>query len=193
MTICSVVSTLRRVKTHDYYVRHEPGSDRVPREAALNTPRLPIWGILDRIRSAHNVGSMFRTSDGAHIGGLFLCEYTPAPPHRHLSKTALGAVDVVPFQQFENVNLAIQAARENGAQILALEKCEDSVDLWDFDLQFPIALVVGNEKDGVDEETRALCDATVHLPMRGHKNSLNVSVAFGIALYEILRRYEKTK
>ena len=174
----------------EYYVRHEPGSDRIPLEAALNAPRYPIWGILDRIRSAHNVGSMFRTGDGANIGGLFLCESTPAPPHRHLSKTALGAVDVVPFQQFENVENAIFAARENGAQVLALEKCEGSVGLWDFEVQFPVALVVGNEKDGLDEPTRNLCDATVHLPMCGHKNSLNVSVAFGIALYEILRRYE---
>ncbi len=173
----------------DFFVRHEAGSDRISLEAAQNAPRLPIFGILDRLRSAHNVGSIFRTSDGANLAGLFLCDYTPTPPHRHLSKTALGAVETVPWRHFSDVEAAISAARGAGAQILALELSENSAPLWEFDLKFPLALVVGNEVDGLDDRTRALCDATVHLPMLGHKNSLNVSVAFGVAVYEILRRH----
>ena len=89
----------------------------------------------------------------------------------------------------ETTEQAIEAARATGAQILALEKTDESRPLWEAELQFPLALVLGNEVEGLSAQTRALCDATLHLPMRGHKNSLNVSVAWGIALYEVLRRY----
>ena len=178
-------------RARDYFVRHEPGSDHLSLEAAREVPRVPIIGILDHLRSAHNVGSAFRTADGAHIQELFLVGYTPTPPHRHLAKTALGAVDAVPWRHFETTAQAIQTAREGGAQILALEKTDESIPLWDAELKFPLALVAGNEAEGLSVETRALCDATVHLPMRGHKNSLNVSVAWGIALYEILRRFSE--
>ena len=121
---------------------------------------------------------------------LLICGYSPIPPHRHLSKTALGAVEVVPWRHFETVADAIQILRGRGAQILAMEKTESSVSLHETELRFPVALVMGNEREGLDQETRDLCDATCHLPMHGLKNSLNVSVAFGIALYEILRRFE---
>ncbi|RYG58853.1 TrmH family RNA methyltransferase [bacterium] len=173
----------------DYFVRHENGSDRISIEEAKATERFPIYGILDNLRSAHNVGSIFRTSDGANAAGLSLCGYSPTPPHRHLAKTALGAVDVVPWAHYETVTEAIEEARGRGAQVLALEFTESSVPLTEFELKFPVVLVAGNEVDGLSEETIAQCDAAVHLPMFGHKNSLNVSVAFGVALYETLRRY----
>jgi tRNA G18 (ribose-2'-O)-methylase SpoU len=177
-------------RPQDQWVRHECGSERISLEAAQAQPRLPIVAILDRIRSAHNVGSIFRTADGANFGELFLCAYTPTPPHRHLSKTALRAVDVVPWRHFETTEAAIHAAREAGAQVLAVELNEDSVPLYDFPIQFPVALVMGNEVEGLPSEVLSLCDAAVHLPMRGLKGSLNVSVAFGIVSYEVARRYE---
>jgi len=173
----------------DYFVRNELGTDRTTLEAALAAERFPFYGILDCIRSAHNAGSIFRTADGANAAGLQLCGYTPTPPHRHLAKTALGAVEVVPWQHCETVEEAIAGVRAAGAQVLALEYSEASVPLYGFDLKFPVALVVGNEVDGLSAESQRLCDATVHLPMHGLKNSLNVSVAFGAALYEVLRRY----
>ena len=80
--------------------------------------------------------------------------------------------------------------KSRGVQVLAVELTEESVPLYDFPLQFPVALVMGNEADGLSAASIEMCDATVHLPMRGHKNSLNVSVAFGVAMYEVLRRYE---
>lgn len=172
------------------WVRHEPGSERITLEAARSQPRLPVCAILDHIRSAHNVGSMFRTGDGANIGELVLCGYTPTPPHRHLSKTALGAVEVVPWRHCETTEDAIDVARESGAQIIGVELSETSVPLFDFELKFPLALVMGNEVEGLSPAVLERCDATVHLPMRGLKNSLNVSVAFGIVLYEVARRYE---
>lgn len=177
-------------RAQDYFVRHENGTDRIPLEEALALPRTPISGILDNLRSAHNVGSIFRTCDGAGAQHLSICGLSPVPPHRHLAKTALGAVDVVPWTHFESVGEAIAAAKHGGAQVLALEFTNDSVPLTEIELRFPTVLVAGNEKDGLSDETIALCDSTVHLPMLGHKNSLNVSVAFGIALYEILRRYQ---
>lgn len=178
------------IKDEEHWVRHECGSDRVSMQEAREAPRLPVSAVLDRIRSAHNVGSMFRTGDGAGLAELLLCGYTPCPPHRHLSKTALGAVEIVPWRHFETAQEAIVDLRARDVRVLAVEKSPDSVPLYDFPLSFPLALVMGNEVDGLSEETRALCDATVHLPMRGLKGSLNVSVAFGIALYEILRRHE---
>ncbi|MEO6908533.1 MAG: RNA methyltransferase [Abditibacteriaceae bacterium] len=173
----------------DYYVRHEAGSDRLSLEEARAAPRFPFYGVLDCLRSAHNVGSIFRTCDGAGVDGLTLCGYTPAPPHRHLAKTALGAVDVVPWQKFETVEEAITDLRARNIHVIALEKTESSVSLYDYPLEFPLALVCGNEAAGLSPEVCALCDATVHLPMFGHKNSLNVSVAFGVAIYEVQRRF----
>ena len=179
-----------QTRDQDYFVRHENGTDRISLEEALALPRTPIFGILDNLRSAHNVGSIFRTCDGAGAAHLAICGYSPIPPHRHLAKTALGSVDVVPWTHFETIEEAITDARGRGAQVLGLEFTPGSVPLNEIALSFPVALVAGNEKDGLSDETLALCDARVHLPMLGHKNSLNVSVAFGIALYETLRRFE---
>lgn len=170
------------------FVRYEAGGDRMSLEDARAARRLPVFAILDNIRSAHNVGSIFRTADGAGVGELLLCGYSPTPPHRHLSKTALGAVDVVPWRHFTTVDEAVDAARAAGAAVLALEYTSDSRPLFEYPLQFPVALVVGNEVDGLSRTTLDLCDAVVHLPMHGHKSSLNVSVAFGVAAYELSRR-----
>lgn len=173
-----------------FWVRHENGSDQQTPAQVLKTPRLPITVVLDRIRSAHNVGSIFRTSDGANIGRLVLCGYTPTPPHRHLEKTALGAVEVVPWQHAETTLEAIAMCREQGLQVLAVEKTALSVPLESFAARFPLAIVLGNEVNGLDEATIQACDGCVHLPMRGLKSSLNVSVAFGIVAYDLARRCE---
>ena len=179
------------MKPQHYWVRHEAGTDRVSMDEARALPRLPFYGVLDCIRSAHNVGSMFRTADGARATELLLCGYSPTPPHRHLAKTALGAVEAVPWRHFPSAAEAIAELRAKNVQVLALERAPGSVPLFEYSMRFPLALVAGNEAEGLSEETRALCDATVHLPMHGLKNSLNVSVAFGIALYEVLRRHEE--
>ncbi len=180
-------------KPQDYWVRHESGSDRIGVEEAQLQPRFPFYVVLDNLRSAHNVGSIFRTGDGANISELLICGFSPIPPHRHLAKTALGSVDVVPWRHFESVEEAIADLKNRGIHVLAIELAPDSKSLFEYsidgEMPFPIALVMGNEKDGLTPEICALCDDVVHLPMCGHKNSLNVSVAFGAAIYEILRRY----
>jgi tRNA G18 (ribose-2'-O)-methylase SpoU len=180
-------------KPQDYWVRHESGDDRIPIEEAQQQERFPFYVVLDNLRSAHNVGSIFRTGDGANISGLLICGFSPVPPHRHLAKTALGAVDVVPWRHFETVEEAIADLKCRGIHVLAIELMPNSTSLFEYSMEegmpWPVALVMGNEKDGLTEEICALCDDVVHLPMCGHKNSLNVSVAFGAAIYEVLRRY----
>lgn len=175
----------------EYFVRHEHGSDRVSIEEARRGARLPIVGVLDNIRSAHNVGSMFRSADGAGFAELVLCGYSPQPPHRHLAKTALGAVEVVPWRHFEKVEDAIAELRAAGfLHIVAMEKTASSIDLREYAPRFPLAIVMGNEATGLCDETLSRCDAVLHLPMRGLKNSLNVSVAFGIAAYQTAALHE---
>ena len=172
-----------------YWVRNEYGGERISLEDARELPRLPVVGVLDRLRSAHNVGSIFRTADGANLQELVLCGYTPTPPHRHLEKTALRAVESVPWSHEETVEDAIEKLKSRGYQVLALEFTGESTPLYDFDLQFPLALVAGNEAEGLEPGVLQRCDAVVHLPMRGLKSSLNVSVAFGVAAYEVTRRF----
>jgi len=177
------------MKPQDRFVRYESGSERLSLEAARALPRSPVTAILDNIRSAHNVGSMFRTADGAGAGPLRLCGYTPTPPHRHLAKTALRAVEVVPWEHYATTREAILAARKRGEQLLAMEFTQSSQPLYEVELRFPVCLVMGNEVEGLSPELQALCNHCVHLPMIGLKSSLNVSVAFGVGLYEVLRRY----
>ncbi len=172
-----------------FWVRNEFGGEQISLEAARELTRAPVVGVLDRIRSAHNVGSIFRTADGACLQELILCGYTPTPPHRHLEKTALRSVESVPWRHAEKIEDAIAELKSRGFQILGLEFTKESVPLYDFDLQFPLALVAGNEADGLAPGVLQMCDAVVHLPMRGLKSSLNVSVAFGVAAYETTRRF----
>lgn len=176
------------MKPRDRFVRFEAGSDRVPLVSVAELTRQPVYGVLDRIRSAHNVGSMFRTADGGCLQQLLLCGYTPTPPHRHLAKTALGAVDAVPWLHFPLVTEALDWLREQHVWIVGLEKTEASQCLWDVPLQFPLALVVGNEVEGLAPDVLGACNVVAHLPMMGHKNSLNVSVAFGAAVYHVLEQ-----
>jgi tRNA G18 (ribose-2'-O)-methylase SpoU len=180
------------MRPEDYWVRNELGSEQNTLDTVLALPRHPIIGVLDRIRSAHNVGSIFRSADGARLQELVLCGYTPTPPHKHLAKTALRAVESVPWRHAENVEDAIDDLRSRGVQVLGLEFTATSTPLYQFDLKFPVALVVGNEAEGLSSEVLARCDGIVHLPMHGLKSSLNVSVAFGVASYEVLHRYLST-
>jgi tRNA G18 (ribose-2'-O)-methylase SpoU len=181
------------MKPEEYWVRNEPGGEQLSLDEVRELPRHPIIGVLDRVRSAHNVGSMFRTADGARLQELVLCGYTPTPPHKHLSKTALRATESVPWRHCETVEDAIDELKTSGFLVLGLEFNEASSSLYDCDLIFPVALVVGNEAAGLSSEVLSRCDASVHLPMHGLKTSLNVSVAFGIAAYEVVRRFCHTQ
>jgi len=141
--------------------------------------------ILPNIRSCHNVGAMFRTADACGVDQLFLVGYTPVPPRPEIDKVALGAETWMKWKQYKDLKTLVKNLKKKGVQVVALEKTPTSVDLSEGEYHFPLALIVGNEVDGVDPETLELCDEVVHIPMQGRKQSLNVSIAAGIGMYVI--------
>jgi tRNA G18 (ribose-2'-O)-methylase SpoU len=153
----------------------------------------PIVVVMDNIRSMHNVGSVFRTSDGFLIDGICLCGFTPQPPHRDIHKTALGATETVDWVYYENTMDAVNELRQKGFKVYAIEQTEGSISLEQFKKQYPqssdqsLAFVFGNEVDGVDQDVIAFCDGVIEIPQWGMKHSLNISVAAAIVLWEFVR------
>jgi len=138
----------------------------------------------------HNVGSVFRTADAFLVKGIYLCGYTPQPPHRDIHKTALGATETVEWRHFPVTADAVRALKEEGYAVFAIEQTEGSMRLAEFAaaLSGPVAVVFGNEVSGVGEAALVLCDGSVEIPQWGMKHSLNVSIAAGIVLWELVRR-----
>jgi 23S rRNA (guanosine2251-2'-O)-methyltransferase len=151
--------------------------------------KTPVIVVLDNIRSMHNVGSVFRTADAFLIRGVYLCGYTPQPPHRDIHKTALGATETVDWQYFATTVEAVQSLKSAGYSVFAIEQTEGSVPLQEFGLpdSGQLAVVFGNEVSGVGEEALGLCDGSVEIPQWGMKHSLNISIAAGIVLWELVR------
>ena len=146
--------------------------------------------LLDNIRSLHNVGSIFRTADGVGADKLYLCGITGKPPRTEIRKAALGAEEFIPWEYHKDIIEVIDNLKKQGYHIVALENQTASVDYKQLNYRLPMALIVGNEFHGINESILKKCDDVVSIPMWGKKNSLNVSVAFGIAAYEIVNRNE---
>lgn len=164
--------------------------NRLTAEEYKTAPKHPVVLVLENIRSMLNVGSVFRTGDAFRIEAICLCGYTPQPPHREINKTALGATESVSWQYFSDARAAIQQLREQGYRIWALEQAEESVSLEHFNWSGTekIAFVLGNEAEGVEAETLALCDGCVEIPQFGMKHSLNISVAAGVLLWQLVQQ-----
>lgn len=163
---------------------------RLKHEEAREFPRLPIRALLDNIRSLYNVGSVFRSADGALVEKLYLCGHTPHPPRKEIDKTALGATETVPWEYVNNPLEAVATMRNAGVRICLLEQTTKSLPYYDIKkTDFPLCLVVGNEIAGTSPELVAAADMAIEIPMFGSKQSLNVAVAFGIALYDLVRIY----
>lgn len=159
-----------------------------------------LFLILHDIRSAYNVGAIFRTADGAGVSKIYLSGYTPIPSDENKScktqadkmieKTALGAEKTIPWEKCQDLKKLLEElnppAGGEKISIVALEKNDKATDIKKFKAKFPMALILGNEVEGVPEDILQKCDGVVSIPMRGKKESLNVSVAAGIAMYEIL-------
>ncbi len=172
-----------RKLTHD-----EIAQQRLTKEDIKAADRLPICAMLDNIRSLYNVGSMFRTSDGALISKLYLTGYTPRPPRREIDKTALGSTETVPWEYFEEPLDAVEEVKKKGMRLCVLEHTTRSVPYFALTRRdFPICLVVGNEITGISHDIIARADAAIEIPMFGMKQSLNAAVAYGIALFELVR------
>ncbi|MCL1911813.1 MAG: RNA methyltransferase [Leptospirales bacterium] len=155
--------------------------------------RFPISVVLENIRSLYNVGSVFRTSDGAFIEKLYLSGYTGFPPRKEIDKTALGSVDSVPWERVPNTFEIIYRLRGMGYQIVSLEQTEGGVPYNTADYRFPVCLIVGNEVSGVSKEVILKSDLAVDIPMYGTKHSLNAAVAYGIAVYHIIEKYRNIR
>jgi len=164
--------------------------NRAEAGALPSSSRFPVQVVLDDVRSMHNVGSVFRSSDAFHVQSIVLCGYTPRPPHRDIHKTALGATETVPWTFEEDVSAALGRLKAEGYRIWAVEQVHNSMPLQDiaFGPGEKIALVFGNEVDGVSDTALALCDGGIEIPQWGTKHSLNISVAVGIVLWEMTRR-----
>ncbi len=156
--------------------------------------RNPIYAMADNIRSLYNVGSIFRSSDGALISKLFLTGFTPHPPRKEIDKTALGATLTVPWEYHKDPMAAVEQLRQNKIKICALELTDKSIPYYDLTPEdFPLCLVFGNELTGVSKEVIAAADMAIEVPMYGNKQSLNVAVAYGIVLYDCLRILHRPK
>ena len=163
-----------------------PGHESL--ETRERNPLPVVEVLLDNLRSTFNVGSVFRTADGAGIQKLYLGGFTPTPDHPKLIKTGLGAEWRVPWESILNGLHLIETKKNQGYRIWALESISGAEPLFDArlsPLDYPILLIIGNEKIGVDPEILANCDKITFIPMVGYKRSLNVANAFGIAAYYI--------
>lgn len=179
------VATLRCPRCRGEVVVVGPALDK-PTPGPISPGETRLVGLLDNIRSIHNVGSMFRTADGAGLAHLHLAGITATPHHPKLAKAALGAQQTVDWTYHTNGVEAAAQLRTQGYRLWALERLtaaeRPAVTALDRPAG-PVALVVGNERAGVDPDILAQCDAFFSLPMAGQKSSLNAAVAFGIALY----------
>lgn len=152
--------------------------------------KIPIIIVLDNIRSALNVGSAFRTADAFALQGICLCGITAQPPHREILKTAIGATDSMDWTYYENTAIAIEELKSQGYKIVGVEQAEESIMLQDVELvgDEKIALIFGNEVNGVGEEIMQMLDECVEVPQFGTKHSLNISVCLGVVVWEYFRK-----
>jgi 23S rRNA (guanosine2251-2'-O)-methyltransferase len=153
--------------------------NRVTVEEFKNQEKLPVVVVLDNVRSMHNIGSIFRTSDGFSIESIALCGITAQPPHREIEKTALGATQSVEWNYFETTLQAVAALRSQGYKILAIEQASNSTMLNTFtpDKNKKYALILGNEVNGVDDEVMKEIDKCIEIPQFGTKHSFNITIA----------------
>ncbi len=165
---------------------------RLSASELTSLPRNPLAIVLDDIRSAYNVGAIFRTADAIRADRVVCCGYTPTPHNPSVAKTALGAEATVPWNHSSDPLEAIVALRERGFFIVALEQTDSPTPIYDLPVGArPVALVVGNEVAGVQQRVLDACDRAIEIPQYGAKASLNVAVAFGIAAYALLERGQR--
>ncbi|MEE3235622.1 MAG: RNA methyltransferase [Candidatus Latescibacterota bacterium] len=149
----------------------------------------PLYLILDNLRSAFNVGSIFRSADAARLAGIYTCGYTAHPPHKKLDKTALGTLGFVPTKHFDTTEEALAHLATKEITVWALETTSHSVDYTKVNYPKPLAIVLGNEALGIERSILGKCQKLLQIPMYGYKNSLNVANAASIATFEVLRQW----
>lgn len=164
--------------------------NRLTVEEFKEARKLPLVVVLDQVRSLHNIGAVFRTSDAFLVNRICLCGITATPPHPEMHKTALGAELTVDWKYYKNTQDAVNELHKDGYTVMAIEQCEGSTSLSDLNLESDkkYAIVMGNEVKGVQQEVVDMCDGCIEIPQYGTKHSLNVSVTAGIVLWEFANK-----
>ena len=167
--------------------------NRKSAEEVKGSDKNPVIAVLENIRSAYNVGSVFRTADAFLIESVFITGYTATPPHKEITKTALGAQDSVEWKYFKTTKEAIEDLKRDRYRVFAVEQVTDSISLEKMEglSEGKTAFIFGNEVTGVDQEMISLCDGCVEIPQFGMKHSLNISVAAGIVLWEAVKNCQQ--
>jgi tRNA G18 (ribose-2'-O)-methylase SpoU len=163
---------------------------RISVEQFREAEKTPLVVVLDNVRSQNNIGSVFRTGDAFRIEKLYLCGITARPPQRDIHKTALGAEDSVCWQYEEKTEDCVRALKQQGYKVYAVEQVDDSVMLnqWKAPAEAKVAIILGNEVDGVQQELIPLCDGCIEIPQFGTKHSLNISCAASIVMWDIFKQ-----
>ena len=159
-------------------------------EEFRESEKMPVIVVLENIRSAYNVGSVFRTSDAFLVEAIYIIGYSAKPPHKEIKKTALGAEETVSWKYFKTSAEAIDDLRKNNYKVFAVEQAENSLPLQqiEFNSDEKISVVFGNEVTGVEQSTILLCDGCIEIPQLGMKHSLNIATAAGVVLWELVRK-----
>jgi len=163
--------------------------NRLSVEDFKQTDKMPIIVVLENIRSAYNVGSVFRTADAFLLEAIYICGYTCCPPHKEIKKTALGAEETVAWKHFVNATEAILELKEMGYKVFSVEQASGSTMLnnLNFDVNDKIAVIFGNEVTGVEQTTIQQSEGCIEIPQFGMKHSLNISTAAGVVMWELVR------
>lgn len=164
--------------------------DRLTVDQYKSSKKFPVVIVLDNIRSQHNIGSIFRTADAFRLTAIHLCGITATPPSREIHKSALGATESVDWAYFSTTKESVLMLKNSGYSIVAVEQAEGSLNVNDFKpaIYDKIALIFGNEVNGVSDEIMEICDTCIEIPQYGTKHSLNVSVSAGITIYQICNK-----
>jgi len=158
-------------------------------EEFRQSEKMPVIVVLENIRSAYNVGSVFRTADAFLVEAIYICGYSARPPHKEIRKTALGAEETVTWEHFKTAAESIEKLKSQGYKVYAAEQAENSLLLHQVrpEATEKIAVVFGNEVTGVEQSTIHLCDGCIEIPQLGMKHSLNIATAAGVVLWELVR------
>lgn len=169
--------------------------NRLTVEEFKEIDKLPLVVVLDEVRSLHNIGAVFRTSDAFLVNCIYLCGITATPPHSEMHKTALGAEYTVDWKYFKRTQDAVNELHNDGYTVLAIEQCAGSTLLDELVLEKgrKYAIVLGNEVKGVQQEVVDMCDGCIEIPQFGTKHSLNVSVTAGIMIWEFAHKLFKLR
>ena len=158
-------------------------------EEFKRSEKTPVIAVLENIRSAYNVGSVFRTADAFLLEAIYITGYTCIPPHKEIKKTALGAEESVEWKHFPDAAAAIATLKEKGFKVYAVEQAVNSISLEKIELNNSekVAFIFGNEVTGVEQSTIEQCDGCIEIPQLGMKHSLNIATAAGVVLWEVIR------